>query len=274
MLDRWDLTWDHSVDGPPRHGMVALVLPVRRPDGCPAALKLQPVDDESIGEPLGLRTWNGDGAVLLLAEDPETGSLLLERLDASRSLEEHPCEDEAVRLLAELLARLVAVPAPPELRHLRDVAGGMLAQAPGLLPRLRHPDERRLGEAGAAAVRDLIGERGDRLLHWDLHFDNVLAGAREPWLAIAPKPLAGDPGFELLPALGNRWADIAASGDVPRAVRRRFDALTEALGLDRRRAAGWTYGRVLQNALWDLEDGETVIEPQQVAISEAIARYW
>ena len=53
MLERWDLTWDHSVDGPPRHGMVALVLPVRRPDGSPAALKLQPVDDESAGEPLG-----------------------------------------------------------------------------------------------------------------------------------------------------------------------------------------------------------------------------
>ncbi len=31
--------------------------------------------------------------------------------------------------------------------------------------------------------------------------------------------------------------------------------MVDALGLDRRRAAGWTLGRVLQNLLWRLEDG-------------------
>lgn len=58
----------------------------------------------------------------------------------------------------------------------------------------------------------------------------------------------------------NRWDEIVATGDVPRAVLRRFDHLTEVLGLDRQRAIGWTLGRVLQNALWDIEDGRTVLE--------------
>ena len=40
-----------------------------------------------------------------------------------------------------------------------------------------------------------------------------------------------------------------ATGNVTRAVLRRFDLLTEVLGLDRQRAIGWTLGRVLQNAL-------------------------
>jgi streptomycin 6-kinase len=70
----------------------------------------------------------------------------------------------------------------------------------------------------------------------------VLSAEREPWLAIDPKPLAGDPGFELLPALVNRFE----AGD----VRWRFDLMTEVLGLDRERARAWTLGRVLQNALW------------------------
>ncbi|MDV9202930.1 aminoglycoside phosphotransferase family protein, partial [Streptomyces sp. Wh19] len=113
-------------------------------------------------------------------------------------------------------------------------------------------------------------EPGDRLLHWDLHYDNVLAGEREPWLAIDPEPLAGDPGFDLMPAMHNRWDEIVATGDVPRAVLRRFDRLTEVLGLDRQRAIGWTLGRVLQNALWDIEDGRTVLEPAQVAIATAL----
>jgi streptomycin 6-kinase len=76
------------------------------------------------------------------------------------------------------------------------------------------------------------------------------------WVAIDPKPLAGDPAFELLPALHNRWDDVVATGDVPRAVRRRFDLMTEVLGLDRARAAGWTLGRLLQDTLWEAENDE------------------
>lgn len=124
----------------------------------------------------------------------------------------------------------------------------------------------------ASAVRDLIDEPGDRLLHWDLHYDNILTGQREPWLAIDPCPLAGDPGFELLPALGNRWNDIVATGDTHRAVLRRFDVLTDALALDRDRATGWTLARILQNALWDVEDGKTRLNPAQIAIAPAPIR--
>ncbi len=88
------------------------------------------------------------------------------------------------------------------------------------------------------------------------------------WRSI-PKPLAGDPGFELLPALDNRWDEVEATGDVTRAVLRRFGLLTEILGLDRERATGWTLGCVPQNALWDLEDGKATLEPAQVAIATA-----
>ncbi|GAA4958633.1 hypothetical protein HD597_000256 [Nonomuraea thailandensis] len=65
---------------------------------------------------------------------------------------------------------------------------------------------------------------------------------------------------------------MEATGDVARAVLRRFDLLTEVLGLDRGRAVGWTLGRVLQNALWDIEDGKTALEPVHVAIALALLR--
>lgn len=48
--------------------------------------------------------------------------------------------------------------------------------------------------------------------------------------------------------------------------------LTETLGLDRQRATGWTLGRVLQNALWDIEDGKTSLDPAQVALAAALLR--
>ncbi|MGP4021258.1 aminoglycoside phosphotransferase family protein [Saccharopolyspora sp. 5N708] len=81
-LDRWEL----RPDGPTRHGVASLVLLVVRADGVPAALKFQPVNDENVGEPVGLRVWRGDGAVRLLDHDPDTGTMLLERLDADRPL--------------------------------------------------------------------------------------------------------------------------------------------------------------------------------------------
>jgi streptomycin 6-kinase len=105
------------------------------------------------------------------------------------------------------------------------------------------------------------------LLHWDLHYGNVLAAEREPWLAIDPQPLADDPGFDLWPALDSEWDTVVASGKARQIVLRRFDLLTEALTLDKNRAAAWTLARVLQNCLWDIEDGATSLAPSQVAMA-------
>ncbi|MET9351004.1 aminoglycoside phosphotransferase family protein [Streptomyces termitum] len=263
-LDRWGL----RLSGPPMHGVASLVLPVDRAGGAPAALKLQLLDEESEGEPVGLRVWDGDGAVRLLDHDPETGTMLLERADETRHLSRLGDERAAVRILAGLLARLSARPAPPGLRTLGATAAAMLGAAPGAAARLGAPDAALLTDC-AAAVREVAAEPGDRLLHWDLHYDNVLGADREPWLAIDPKPLAGDPGFELLPALTDLW------NPDPAAIRWRFDLLAEHLGLDRGRALAWTLGRVLQNGLWDVEDAveageEPRLDARQVVIARAL----
>ncbi|MET9955230.1 aminoglycoside phosphotransferase family protein [Streptomyces sp. NPDC006339] len=265
-LERWGL----RLSGPSLYGVASLVLPVTR-DGVPAALKFQLLDEETEGEPVALRIWGGAGAVRLLEHDPGTGTMLLERADETRHLStlgesgERGDSREAVRILAGLLGRLVAVPAPPGLRRLGDIAADMLAAVPAAAARLGAEDAALLRDC-AAAVREVVGEPGDRLLHWDLHYDNILAAEREPWLAIDPKPLAGDPGFELLPALTDLW-DEDGGGPDPAETLWRFDLLTEHLGLDRGRALAWTLGRVLQNGLWDVEDGEPALDPDQVGIA-------
>lgn len=81
-------------------------------------------------------------------------------------------------------------------------------------------------------------------------------------MAIDPKPLAGDPGFELFPALVNRF-DAEAVGW-------RFDLMTGVLGLDRARARAWTLGRVLQNACWGAEDGARRLVPEQAEIARRL----
>jgi streptomycin 6-kinase len=256
LLARWSLT----PDGPMTHGAVAWIIPVRRADGTAAVLKLQPVDDETVGEPLALRAWTGRGAVLLFEHDAESGSMLLERLDAARSLSFVANDLVALEALSQLLAQLSAVPAPGGLRRLADVGADLLERAERVLPRADGV-ESLVGDC-SAALREVLPESGDRLLHWDLHYGNVLApllGAadRGSWLAIDPKPLSGDPCFELLPALHNRWDDVIATGDISGAIRRRFDLMTDVVGLDRARARAWTLARLLQNLVWELGEGAT-----------------
>ncbi|WP_097983955.1 aminoglycoside phosphotransferase family protein [Streptomyces sp. f150] len=266
LLERWQLRRDGAV----RSGQASLVLPVLRHDGMRAVLKLQLSREETTAALIGLRTWNGDGMVRLLDHDPASSSMLLERLDGARTLASIDDDDVALGILADLHARLVAVPAPQGLRGLGEVAAAMLEQVPQAVARLTDPADRDLLRGWASAVAELADEPGDRLLHWDLHYDNVLAAQREPWIAIDPEPLAGDPGFDLWPALDSRWDDVVAKGEPLRVVRRRFDLLTDTLGLDRARAAGWTLGRLLQNALWDIEDGEPRLAPSAVVIAEAL----
>ncbi|MFJ2058597.1 aminoglycoside phosphotransferase family protein [Streptomyces sp. NPDC087908] len=256
-LDRWGLT----VTGPSMYGMASLVLPVERAaDGTPAALKMQILDEETEGEPVGLRVWDGGGVVRLLDHDAATGTMLLERLDEARPLSSVADTREAMGVVAGLLERLVALPAPEGMRGLGDIAAGMLADVPDAAGLLGAEDAAVLRDC-AAAVREVAGEPGDRLLHWDLHLDNVLAAEREPWLAIDPKPLAGDPGFDLLPALMDRFD--------PADVLWRFDLLAEVVG-DRGRAVAWTLGRVLQNGLWDVEDGEPGLDQEQVEVARIL----
>ncbi|SFE97574.1 streptomycin 6-kinase [Streptomyces mirabilis] len=271
-LERWEL----RLDGPSMHGVTALVLPVLRADGTPAVLKLQLLDEESAGEPAALRVWDGGAAVRLLAHDEATCTLLLERLDHTRMLTHLPDTREAALVVARLLARLTAVPAPEGMRRLGDITEAMLERVPGALKLIGDPAERRLVEDCAAAVREVATEPGDRLLHWDLHYDNVLRDLQDPgglqdgdarsvgrgsWVALDPKPLAGDPGFDLCPALGNRFE--------PAEIRWRFDAMTDVMGLDRERARAWTLGRVLQNTLWEIEDGRP-LEAVQLEIARRL----
>jgi streptomycin 6-kinase len=117
------------------------------------------------------------------------------------------------------------------------------------------PIPRRLVEQAIALGTDLIadGTVPDRVIHTDLHYGNILAAEREPWLVIDPKPVNGDPHYEIAPMLWNRWDEIA--GDVRDGVRKRLWTLVDAAGFDEDRARAWVIVRMVHNAMWSLQDG-------------------
>ena len=240
-LEQWEL----HLDGAAKHGVCALVLPVSGPNG-PAALKLTWPHPEATHEHLALRYWAGRGAVRLLAADPPRWSLLLERLNPDHDLGTEPIFD-ACRTIGSLLAELDR-PAPVQLEKLSQHAArwaAMLRSAPRVVP------QRFLHRAAGLAV-DLAADPvvDARMVHTDLHFANVLAGQRQPWLAIDPKPLAAEPAFAVAPALWNRWPEAAAATDTRGHLRGRLETICETAGIDPDRAMAWTLVREAVNALW------------------------
>ena len=88
----------------------------------------------------------------------------------------------------------------------------------------------------------------ERLLHTDLHYTNVLGAYRSPWLAIDPKPMAGDVAFEVAPALWNRADELGTGSEVRWSLRRRLEIICERAGIDEGRARAWTIVREADNA--------------------------
>lgn len=260
--------WALRPDGPTMTGESALVIPVRTADDSPAALKLQMPGPEATAAILGLQRWSGSGMVRIFDSDADDGAMLLERLDGGRSLRSVTDDDTAILVAAQILARLHSVPPPDGLGRVESVATEMVDFAATAVKHLPDRDDRNRILRWKHVVTELLREPGECLLHWDLHFGNVLAADREPWLGIDPEPLVGDPGFDLWPVLDSGWSEQSEFPNAAEVVRRRFHLLTDVLDLDRGRAAGWTFARLMQNTLWDIEDGRPAISPAAKLIDE------
>jgi streptomycin 6-kinase len=247
VVEEWGLTYD----GPPTHGFCALVVPVRTTSGRPAVLKLSWPHEEEEHEHLMLQALHGDGMVELYRADPRRHVMLLERLHTDDLTSVG--DAEACEVTAGLYARLHR-PALPQLRTLTSYVDRWNDQL-ALLPR-NAPVPRRLVEQALSLGRSFVDDPASvgTMIHGDLHYLNVLAADREPWLVIDPKPMSGDPHYEVAPLLWNRWDEVLATGSVRDAVRRRFFTVVDVAGLDEDRARDWVVVRELHNAMWTIED--------------------
>ena len=242
---RWSLT----VGDPYQGGHASLVLPALTMGGDPVVVKLQYPDRESRHEAAALEAWNGRAAVRLLDHAPDAHALLLERCDPGAALSTAG-PDVALDVLVGLVPQLSVV-APAGVGTLKAEAARWIDGLPGAWHGAGRPFERRLLDAAIDTLDALAATQSQQvLLHQDLHGDNVLSAQRRPWLAIDPKPLVGDPAFQVAPIvrsseLGTTKADVV----------HRLDRLCADLGLDRDRARGWTLAQTLA---WGFENGKVL----------------
>ena len=250
MLDEWHLT----PTGEPLHGYCSIVVPVADADGVAGGLKISfDGDDESLHEGLALQRWGGQGAVRLRRADPHRRALLLDWLPGPDLAD--AWDIEACEVVGGLYRRL-HVPALPQLATVASYVERWLRELDELGRDI--PVPRRYVEQALSLGPDLLADDAARVIvHGDLHYDNVMADEAGEWLAIDPKPMAGDPHYEPAPMLWNRMDELSgplAVGSVRDGLRRRFHAVVDAAGLDEARARGWVVVRMVLNAGWAVQD--------------------
>ncbi len=244
MCERWSLMLETR---PACFGYHAAVLPVRR-DGAPLVLKVTWPSDKAVDEARALAAWAGRGAARLIESDVDTGALLLERLDSARTLLDLPIFEAAAA--ASRLLRRLAVPAPDDFPRLSELAACLPDSLVKRQARQGRPLPPEVIDAARAICRELSTAIDDRfLIHADLHYGNILAGAREPWLAIDPKPMRGEPEYAVPELFWPRLDELRS----PEAIHQVLRTVVVSGGLDEERARGWVIVRSVDYWLWALE---------------------
>jgi streptomycin 6-kinase len=237
--------WDLRV-GPPfdQNGTVSWVAPVDLRDGSEAVLKITVPHEEARDEAAALSALDGRGAVHLLRSSDDGFALLLERCRPGTDL--WPLgEEEGQAVACRLLPRLWRAPAPDaSFVPLAAYVAGWWDGLPRLTASAAGAEE--LVSAAVARGRALVASQPQRvLLHGDFHPGNVLAAQREPWLGIDPKPLVGEPAYDLAQWLANQARDEMQPEEVVPILRHQIERFAAELGLDPARIAGWAFVKAL-----------------------------
>ncbi|MFE9823138.1 aminoglycoside phosphotransferase family protein [Streptomyces sp. NPDC005791] len=197
--------------------------------------------------PDALSAWDGRGAVLLHERNDDRYAMFLERAHPTTPAQAE--QGDEVAAIAGSVSRRLAVPAPAGLLRLQDRAAARKEQLcreardfPGALPS-------RTMQAATATVRELAHHQPDTLIRGDLSARNILAGPREPWLAVDPKGWVGDRAYGCGTLTKSRSVVLAAQGDLARGIDRTLDAFTSAAELDRERARRWAQLSAVQAAM-------------------------
>ena len=242
---RWSLT-----AGPPFAPLsYSYTAPARDRHGARAVLKLAVPGPFVVAEIDSLRLFDGGGATRLIDSDEGLGAMLIERLEPGELLLEVKDDREATSIAAGLMVRLRR-PVPPEHRF-HDVVEWMQG-----LERLRSafdggtgPFPAHLVERAEAHLASPSGESA--VLHGDLHHYNILSAEREPWLAIDPKGIVGEPEYEAAAFLRNNLLD---QPEPRRVLSMRIDQLADEAGFDRERMIGWGLADRVLSAWWSYEE--------------------
>jgi len=212
-----------------------------------------------------LDAFDGHGVVRVL--ERFDGAVLLERLlpgDSLVSMAVSGDDDQATGILAAVIGSMfprAPTNITPTVQEWCRGFEGYAAGGDGQIPKW-------LVEAAQRVYSQLYtSQSAPRLLHGDLHHNNVLLDTERGWLAIDPKGVVGELEYEVGAALRNPY-ERPELFTAPARIERRVARFERELHLDAGRILAWAFAQAVLAAIWAVEDG-FVIGPDNAWIALA-----
>lgn len=249
--------WSLELDQPFENLSYNLVIPGQMSDGTEIVLKLGVPCPELTTEAAALTLFDGAGAARLLDHDAPRGILLMERVTPGTSLFKLQEGREAARTAAMLMRRLWQHNPPAE--H----SFPSLTIWFGAFARLRHRFDGGSGPFPAELIskaEDTFAELNATsdnhiILHGDLHHANILCSEKRGWVAIDPKGIAGDRGYEVGPFMLNKLPGNSPESETLEILDERLSIFSDELQISHERLTRWAFCHAVLSAVWDFEEG-------------------
>lgn len=240
--------WSITPDGELILTHTSQLLAVKDKHGAPMMLKVTQDEAEREGAML-MRWWHGRGAARVI--DYQDGALLMARADGRRCLlkmAQGAEDDEASRIICRVVEKLHSSPGtPPASLVPLGTWFDSLLKADGSSPLI--------SACRDIAVILLAEPQNSVALHGDIHHGNILDFGESGWLAIDPKGLLGERGYDYANLFCN--PELSTATNKSRFLRQ-LDIIVEAASIDRTRLLQWIMAYAGLSACWFLEDADTV----------------
>jgi streptomycin 6-kinase len=245
-IDAWRIAVEHVVE------TSGTILAFGQRDNQSVVLKVirRHADEWRSGDVL--TAFEGRGVVRVL--DHADGAVLLERLIPGQSLVSlvvNGEDDRATGILADVIGRMSPGAPPSTCPTITDWARGFECSPTCGVDRIPKP----LFEAARHVYVQLCATQSrPRLLHGDLHHDNVLLDSTRGWLAVDPKGVIGELEYEVGAAFRNPYERPGLFTEPP-TITRRVDRFARELHLSADRILGWAFAQAVLASIWAIEDG-------------------
>ncbi|HVS92923.1 MAG TPA: aminoglycoside phosphotransferase family protein [Mucilaginibacter sp.] len=201
--------------------------------------------------------WNGNGAAPVLRHDEN--AILMERAKNEQSLAQmakNGKDDDASRIICSVIARLHTHPTPyPAYLVPLDVKFKSLgladARQGGVFERCNQVADELL-----AAPQDIVA------LHGDIHHGNILDFGEKGWLAIDPKGMIGERGFDYANLFCNPDKETATA---PGRLAQQVLIASDAAKIEPKRLLQWIAAWAGLSAAWAIEDGDDPVTAMYIA---------